>query len=150
MGGLYSPDEVERVHHAWLIGEYPGAGRLIDDLHAAGHATALLSNTNHAHWVRQQPSTDSTGRLLPHFPAAAALTHRLASHTLGLAKPDPRIYESLERSTGLRPHQILFFDDLPENTAAAADRGWLTFTVDHTGDTASEMRTHLRSLGLLP
>src|SRR5688572_16335060 len=50
MEGLYSPEEVVRVHDAWLLGEYPGIARVFDALDAAGVPTAVLSNTNEHHW----------------------------------------------------------------------------------------------------
>src|SRR5262245_4888436 len=33
-GGLYSPEEIKRIHHAWSQQEYPGALELVDALNA--------------------------------------------------------------------------------------------------------------------
>src|SRR5262245_31226550 len=46
MGGLYSPEELTRIHDAWLLDEYTGVADVIDELHARGVATSCLSNTN--------------------------------------------------------------------------------------------------------
>src|SRR5690606_3239812 len=53
--GACAPDIIARVHDAWLIEEYPGARELVEDLAAAGVATALLSNTNARHWRAMCP-----------------------------------------------------------------------------------------------
>src|SRR5438105_3430793 len=46
-GGLYSPAEVENIHHAWLGPEYEGVGAVVQRLVKAGRAqTGSLSNTN--------------------------------------------------------------------------------------------------------
>lgn len=147
MGGLYTPDEVERVHHAWLLEEYPGVGGLIDRLNAApGVETALLSNTNAAHWRRQFPLQPGG---LRRFDAASRLGHRHASHLLGLAKPGVEIYRAFERLSHFSPGQILFFDDLADNIAAARACGWKAEQIDHMGDTAGQMLGHLVRHGVL-
>lgn len=138
IGGLYSPDEIMAVHHAWMLGSYEGVDRLIDDLHARDRATAALSNTNAEHWEK-----------IVTYPAVMRMHHRLASHVLGLHKPDPAMYERAASHFGVPADSIVFFDDLPENVAAARDCGWRAFEVDPHGDTASQMRTVLEQLGVL-
>lgn len=141
--GLYTPAEIKQIHDAWLIDEYHGAGDLIDQLNATeGITTAMLSNTNASHWARQH---DGPGG----FGAAARIKIRLASHELGLAKPDPAIYEAARAHFGVRAEQILFFDDLSENVQAARDAGWLAHQIDHAGDPTSQMRAVLHALGVL-
>ncbi len=146
MGGLYTPAEVERVHHAWLIEEYPGVRELMDDLHAAGATTALLSNTNQTHWERRRADQHTDW---PSFPTAGLVKLPHASHLLGLSKPDEAIYRAFERATGFEGGQILFFDDLAENIATASRLGWRARLIDHTGDTAAQMRASLRVEGVL-
>ncbi len=146
MDNLYTPAEVERVHHAWLVGEYAGVddvvGRLVE---TAGIETAMLSNTNSLHWARQSPGKDAA---LRHFPTAGKLKHRHASHLMGLAKPDAEIYRAFARSVGCRPEEILFFDDLADNIESAKACGWNAVQIDHTGDTAKQMDGHLRRYGV--
>jgi putative hydrolase of the HAD superfamily len=147
--GLYTTEELERINHAWLIEEYPGVGSIVDELNALPHVeTAMLSNTTEIHWERQyaEPSR-SIG--IPHFPTAGKLKHRHASHLLGLLKPDEAIYAAFERKTGFDAHSILFFDDLEENVRAAGLRGWHAVQIDHTGDTAAQIRESLRSYRVL-
>jgi putative hydrolase of the HAD superfamily len=142
MAGAYTPAEVQRVHDAWLLGEYPGVHALIADIHAAGLSTGVLSNTNHAHWVRlTPPDRGGTGE----FRAPGLVHHLHASHVMGLVKPHEAIYAAFERLTAAAPAEILFFDDLEENVLAARARGWQSEVVDHTGDTAAQMRSTLRA-----
>ena len=132
-GGLYTPDEVRRVHDAWLTEEYPGVRPIIERLVALPKVeTALLSNTNACHWKR-----------LADFPTAGLLKHKHASHLLGYAKPSLEIYKAFERETGFHGTQILFFDDLPDNIVAAHQMGWHAEQIDHTGDTAAQLANHL-------
>lgn len=144
--GLYSADEIRAIHDAWLIAEYPGVGEVIEKLVATpGIETGLLSNTNQRHWERHLPRSRG---VRPDFPSVGLLQHRHASHLLRLAKPQGEIYEAFERETGVRPRDILFFDDLGENIAAARARGWKAEQIDHTADTAEQIRRHLLSHGV--
>lgn len=142
MGGVYSAQEVRRVHDAWLLDEYPGVQQLIHEIHAAEIETGVLSNTNHAHWARlAPPSHGGSGE----FIASGLAQHLHASHLLKLAKPDAAIYREFARRVGFdgtrgKPEDLLFFDDLEENVAAARACGWRSERVDHTGDTAAQMR----------
>ena len=140
MRGAYSPDEIAMIHDAWLIEEYPGVRTLVDDLHRLGGVeTGMLSNTNARHWARRERD----------FTTAGLLGSQHASHLLGLAKPDPAIFRAFERRTGQAPGGIVFFDDLPENVDAARRAGWRGVLIDHVGDTAAQMRSALRDLGVL-
>jgi putative hydrolase of the HAD superfamily len=142
-GGLYTPEEIARVHDAWLIAEYPGVADLVDRLTRLTHVqTGVLSNTNARHWARHTPRSDNAAA---DFPTIAKLRYRHASHLLGLGKPDPAIYHEYARLTGFAPAEILFFDDLEENVQAARGAGWQCEQIDHTGDTAAQIDAHLRS-----
>lgn len=156
--GLFSASEFERLHGAWTLEHYPGALDFVCALNALpGITTACLSNTNHAHWVRLVGADGKN-----EYPAVAALRHQLASHLLGCAKPDARIYalahakfsEVLAAEGGasgsapLRPSDVIFFDDLADNVHAARAAGWTAFHVDPRGDTVAQMRTLLASAGV--
>lgn len=144
----YTALELRRIHDAWTLEEYPGALELVRALNALPFvSTACLSNTNHSHWVRLA-NLDGKGE----YPSVAALRHRLASHLLGCAKPDPRIYElafvTFAAAGRLSPADVVFFDDLEENVAAARAAGWSAFCVDPAHDTAAQMRRSLASVGI--
>jgi glucose-1-phosphatase len=148
VGGAYTTAEVELIHSVWTLQEYPGALELVQALNGIPSVTtACLSNTNAAHWRRL---VGEDGRA--EYPSVRELRHQLASHLLGCAKPESEIYERAEQqffgAQRPAPKQVIFFDDLAENVAAARARGWTAFQVDHTGDTVSQMRRHLAEEGL--
>ena len=143
-GGLYSREECIRLHDAWLLDEYEGMGAVIDELHARDIETALLSNTNESHWKRGFPEAGKAD-----YPTAGKLRHAHASHLMGFAKPQEEIYRAFEDAVGVRGGDIVFFDDLDENLVAAKQLGWQTVLVDHTGDTAKQVRAALTECGLL-
>jgi putative hydrolase of the HAD superfamily len=140
--GLYSPGEVRSIHRAWLTSEYEGLGAIIAGLNDSRNVqTALLSNTNEAHWARH---LSEDGRP-PDFPTIGLIRHRHASHLLGHAKPGEEIYRAFERATGFAPHEILFFDDMPDNIATARRLGWRAESIDHTRETAPQVAGWLRT-----
>jgi FMN phosphatase YigB (HAD superfamily) len=144
-GGLYTPEQIERIHHFWLGPEYDGVGPVVRRLVEAGRAeTGVLSNTNEAHWARIDP-----GAGVAEFPTASMLGKRFASHLLGLAKPSPEIYARFEELTGFRGSEILFLEDMPENLAAAEARGWTVAPIDYTKETAGQIEGALGRYGLI-
>lgn len=146
-GMLYSADEVRQLHHAWLLDEYAGVADVIDAINATGHIeTALLSNTNAAHWARHMDSR--CGRFKADYPTIQRITHRHASHLLGHAKPHGDIYRAFEDATGFGPGEILFFDDLPDNIAMARQLGWHGVLIDYTQETAPQLWAALRRYGV--
>ncbi|MFN6043097.1 MAG: HAD-IA family hydrolase, partial [Phycisphaerae bacterium] len=140
--------EVRRLHHGWLLTEYAGVSDIIDAINAVGHVqTALLSNTNAAHWARHMDSP--CGTIKADYPAIQRITHRHASHLLGHAKPHGDIYRAFEDATGFGPGDILFFDDLPDNIAMARQLGWHAVLIDHTRETAPQLHAALLKTGVL-
>ena len=148
-GGAYTPEEIRRVHDAWLIGEYEGVGALIDELHARGVGTGVLSNTNEAHWERLSVHADAAAPGA--FGVTSKVRHLHASHLLRESKPDPACFRAFEALAGLKNAnaRVLFFDDLEENIAGARAAGWSAVLVDHQGDTAAQMRRAMVHTGVL-
>jgi FMN phosphatase YigB (HAD superfamily) len=72
------------------------------------------------------------------------LQHRHASHLLGFAKPDIRIYRAFESATGHSGADILFFDDLKDNVRAARSAGWRAERIDPDNETVPQLRRWLR------
>lgn len=140
--GVYSPEDIRRIIAVWSREEYEGVGRVIDAIDAAGLATAALSNTNPAHWARLDGTEE--------YPTVARLQHRHGSHLLGALKPSVDVYRAFEAATGFEASRILFFDDSPPNVVAARALGWSAEHVDHTGDTATQLLTHLEATGVRP
>jgi putative hydrolase of the HAD superfamily len=120
-----TPADVRRMSDAYVRGHLAGAVELLEDLRSRGLQTACLSNTNDNHWdIMSRPPY----RL-------DLLTYRFASHLIGQRKPDRAVYEALERMTGTRGDEILFFDDLHDNIQTAQQLGWKAhLTPAPTGD----------------
>jgi len=138
LDGVYSRDEIVAVHHAWLLGDYEGVADVVAALCAAGVATALLSNTNAAHF-----------RELMNGPAVRLLDHHFVSHEIGLLKPGAAAYGHVEAVTGVPPTAIGFFDDMAANVEAARERGWQAALIDPEAATAPQMCSTLRDWGVL-
>jgi glucose-1-phosphatase len=137
------PRHVAASSDAYLLGAFPGAVELLDELMGSGYETACLSNTNANHWsIMLDPSSPSA---LP----LDRLTYRFASQEIGLRKPDEAIYVHVERVSGKRGNQIVFFDDLEANVAAAQRRGWRAHQIRIDADPIEQVRAHLRGHGIL-
>ncbi len=111
--------EINLWARAWLDisgPAIPGAADTLLALRARGVTTLALSNFGN------EPFALALGR----YPFLDAFDRRFLSGALGCAKPDPAIYATLERETGIDPQRLLFTDDRPENIAAAQARGWQT------------------------
>ena len=59
------------------------------------------------------------------------------SHEVGLAKPDPAVYDLTTRRLGVKPAEVVFLDDVAANVDAARAAGW--HAVHHV-DTATSIR----------
>lgn len=135
--GAYTPEEVERVHGAWILREYDGVGELIRSLDAAGVRTACLSNTNDGHW-----------RMLEGWDAVVALGSRHASHLMELAKPDEAIYRAFEEREGVSGDAVVFFEDTAANADAARAIGWRAEVVDPSQETRPQIEARLCAHGV--
>ena len=135
------PEHAEAIV-AWETRFMEMCGPVIDETVEAMHALAArgvpqfgLTNMPSAVWASVQTLT----------PAFAHLRETVVSGDEGMVKPDPAIFLLAAKRAGLAPEQLLFVDDSPVNTAAAAALGFhvLTFT-----DPAA-LRPTLESHGLL-
>jgi tRNA pseudouridine13 synthase len=137
-GGAHTPDEVDRIHGAWILGDYPEMLELLREVKALGIRVACLSNTNQVHWQHMHETSD----------AFNAIEIRHASHLLGMNKPHPDIYRAFEAATGFHAAEILFADDLPENIEAARSLGWNAVHIDHAGSPAEQIARALTACGV--
>jgi glucose-1-phosphatase len=97
---MFWPNE----HACSLVPQLQGKYRLV-----------LLSNTNDLHFrhFRRQFAP-----VLDRFDAI------IASHEVGLRKPDPRIFAHAQTLTGALADQCLFIDDVADNVESAKRCGW--------------------------
>jgi 2-haloacid dehalogenase len=79
------------------------------------------------------------------YPFFAEFDGAAVSGDLRTMKPDAPIYAHVEAISGLTGPALLFTDDKPENTAAAAARGWKT----HLFTTPAPFAARLVAEGLL-
>jgi putative hydrolase of the HAD superfamily len=103
----------------WPGALLPGAAELVADIPPTV-VTATLSNTNPVHWTSEFNETTVLPMFQRHFP----------SYQLGLAKPDPAIFESVVRELDLPAGRVVFLDDNQANVDSAAAVGLLAARVD--------------------
>lgn len=117
-----------------LTGPVPGSAALVDELDAAGIALYGLTNWSAELFHHAQPAAPSIGRL----------RGIVVSGEVGLAKPDPAIFDLTTERFGLTPARTVFVDDSVRNVEAAAERGYVAvhFTTTHA------FRSRLRELGV--
>lgn len=91
-------------------------GKLVDFIRGlrGDYSTALLSNA----WDDLRPLLVNVWRI------ADAFDHIFISAEMGLAKPDPRIYQAVSAEIGKEPSELVFVDDFIENIQAAREEGW--------------------------
>jgi len=85
-------------------------------LHRRGIPTYIFSNTNDL----------AIEHVRRNFPFFRDFDGYIYSYEVKAMKPDPTIYEALEKLTGRRGAEILYLDDRPENVAGGMARGWQT------------------------
>jgi putative hydrolase of the HAD superfamily len=135
----FAPDEpllqtlVATDVEGWLHLNSPTLRILVDAARSGTHL-ALLSNAPH-------PQADAMDRCS----WARLFAHRLYSCRLGIAKPEPSIFEHALDIIGAPPEQTLFIDDLASNTQAAAQLGLRTVTFASPAALARTLDDHCPS-----
>lgn len=109
---------------AAAVGFYDGALALIRELRDR-HRVVSLSNTNAVQWPEVLAQLGPIDPFHAHYP----------SHVSGFHKPDPRAYQAVARAH-VASSLFYFFDDRPDNVAAAAQLGWETKLVRGIAETA--------------
>ena len=90
----------------------PGTVTLIEDLAAAGHRLALLSN-----------APAEVADFVTALPVAAHFEHCTFSCYLPAAKPEPGCYQAVLAILGASPAEVVFLDDRQENVTGAEALG---------------------------
>jgi len=104
-------------------------------LHRQGLPTYIFSNTNDfaVHHIRNS------------YPFFAEFDGYILSYQHGAMKPDANLYEAVERESGCKGAELLYFDDRQENVAVGRARGWQVVLQE----TPEKTLTAVRRLGLL-
>ncbi|MEO5663164.1 MAG: HAD-IA family hydrolase [Nocardioides sp.] len=72
------------------------------------------------------------------------------SHEVGIVKPDPRVFALTAERLGVRPHEVLFLDDVEGHVLAARAAGWQAVLHTSTPESVAEMEQVLAQAGGLP
>jgi HAD superfamily hydrolase (TIGR01509 family) len=107
---------ISAYHQRWpemLNGPVPGTSELITELHQAGRPLYAISNFP----AEKFPVT------LEAFPVLRLFRDIVISSSLGLCKPDPRIFQVALERFGVTAADCLFIDDVPANVAGARAAG---------------------------
>ena len=67
------------------------------------------------------------------------------SHEVGAMKPQPKIYDAMEKMSGRRGKDLIYIDDRLENIEAARPRGWRTIL----HETPEKTHAALKAIGIL-
>ena len=108
---------------------------LLTQLRAHGIPTCVFSNT----------SALATEHIRRSYGFFNCFTHEVLSFEHRAMKPDPKLYEVVERVMNLRENDLLYLDDRHENIVTGAARRWRV--IHHVSPESSI--TQLRSTGLL-
>lgn len=121
MGIALSFEQFAAGWQAVFVALRPEVIAIMQRLRNEGHRVVVLSNTNRLHcnyWPQRYPEV------------AAAADHLYLSQDLGLRKPEPAIYQRVLEAENTPAEQAVFFDDHPDNIAAARALGmtavWVT------------------------
>lgn len=116
--------EVEPAHIVLYMKEWPKwqfplptMTRMVRDVHKAGLKCYLLSNYSCQYEEFREYSKVLNG-----------MDGEVVSYRTGFAKPDLRIFRHAAEALKLDPSETLFVDDKEENTQAAAQAGYQTYT----------------------
>ena len=116
----YPGTTTEEIVEAWMsmLDELPEERlAFVDSLRAKGHPVYLLSNGNDLHYdfINRKYGLES------HFDGF------FLSQKMHMAKPEPEIFEAVQKEIG-NPENVIFIDDLQANRLAAEQTvHWKTF-----------------------
>ena len=85
----------------------------------------LLSNIGEIHWEETQRQAAALG-----IPIEDCFQRLFLSYRLRMVKPDPGIFRHLIDTTGIRPQETLYIDDLPDNIEAGKQVGLVGHKID--------------------
>ena len=109
----------------------PAVLPVVAQLQQAGYRLGILSNTCQSHWEHCR----SRYRII-----REAFEPCTVSYQIGVAKPEARIYLTAAESAGVRPEEIFFTDDLPDNVAGARAVGFDAVEYRSPSHLAAEFR----------
>jgi putative hydrolase of the HAD superfamily len=123
--------DVDRFYREFFASERlnPGMLELVERLRRSGIKVALLTNN--------APGLDELLRSKWDLDPRVAFDVYVNSAEVGLAKPDPEIYELTLVRLGVSPEEAVFIDDNATYVTAAADLGLRAIHLERVDATAS-------------
>ena len=121
-------------YFADIFSELPDTIALHAELRRQGYKTYIFSNTNDL-------AIEHVRRGFSFF---AHFDGYIFSYEVGAMKPQPLIYEAMEKLCGKHGHDLIYLDDREENVAAGASRGWRV--IQH--ESGEKTRKALKALGI--
>lgn len=115
VGRSFTADQVAeliRLDIASWLHLRAGTVTLIEDVAAAGHRLALLSN-----------APAEVAAVVAGLPVATHFEHCAFSYSLRSVKPEPECYLAVLAMLGAGPADVVFLDDRPDNVAGARALG---------------------------
>ncbi len=125
-------EQIRLYHTRWsdmLRGELSDSVDILRELKEAGFKLAGLSN-----WPREKYLM-----IKGQYQFLAWLDPLVISGEVGVAKPDPDIYQILLQKVGVPAGDCIFIDDMPENIRAAARQGFETIHFSSAENLRSEL-----------
>lgn len=112
-------DEIRMWHDRWIELASPAIDHSVRLMKALQEKSIpVFSLTNFG--------IQSYAHAATYYPFLKDFDRDFISGHLGVTKPDPRIYEAVEKTSGVRGRKILFADDREDNISAAQKFGWQT------------------------
>jgi FMN phosphatase YigB (HAD superfamily) len=133
--GFKGSEEEFGGYFADIFTEMPATIALQADLRQRGLKTYIFSNTNDL----------AVEHIRRKFPFFENFDGYLYSYEVGAMKPQPKIYEAMEKMAGRHGADLVYLDDRAENIAAGAARGWRAILHESTEKT----RQALVTMGLI-
>ena len=134
LGRSYSDAKIAELSRldsmSWLTLQ-PGTVELLTGLAAAGHRLALLSN-----------APADVAEAVQALPLAGYFEHLVFSCALKSAKPDPECFQATLAVLGAEPVNVIFLDDRPDNVAAAAALGMVSFQFTDAAAARADLARH--------
>jgi FMN phosphatase YigB (HAD superfamily) len=101
-------------YFADIFSEIPSMIALHAELRERGFKTYIFSNTNDL----------AVEHVRHNFPFFSKFDGYIYSYEIRAMKPNPAIYEAMEKMTGRSGGDLIYIDDRSENIEAGAARGW--------------------------
>lgn len=108
---------------------FPGAKELILQLQAAGKIVGLITNGAGSHQRKKIEAMELTGLIPQHY--------IFISGEAGWDKPDTRLFQHVNQTTGTRPDDCIYVGDSWRNDVIGAlEAGWSVIWFNHRGQQA--------------